>query len=574
MDDLQYQLNLLRAMNQKLVEKERMYQMICDAGVGAFLYCSFQKQQICTLGEWNNFFDFEIREKKDFSRLLDVVQEEDVMKLRDVLFLDKNGSKKAEAECCLKEKRKWLHISSVADYDDKGAPVDMLISITDVTKLHEYNEELRYLAYYDSLTGLYNRNYFVQLLSEYVRNASETNNIVSVMILDVDDFRKVNDGQGMVIGDELVQQLGFYLKELCNGENMIACRIYSDLFGVAIYGPTADVSVDTIYKSVRNRLKDPFRLSDGREVKITVSAGVAEYPEAAKTSLELLNCAEIVLFKSKDMGKNNIQYFNMPVMDDFLSAIEMENKLKTAIRNENFILYYQPQYFTDTKKLRGVEALIRWQDDDRRFISPATFIPVAEKNGAIIPIGKWVVEQSIKQYSIWREQFGFPFVMSINISALQYKTEDFVDSIVAAMSKYDVTPSEIELEITESVLIDDFQEVYAKLRLLRAYGIKISLDDFGTGFSSLSYLKKLPIDTLKIDKSFIDTVMTDSSSRVILEAIVNMVKALGYESVAEGVEQEDQYEYLKSIGCNIIQGYLFSKPLTPGDMEKLLVSEC
>ena len=254
------------------------------------------------------------------------------------------------------------------------------------------------------------------------------------------------------------------------------------------------------------------------------------------------------------------------------ACIELENKLKTAIRNERFILYYQPQYYTSTKKLRGVEALIRWQDEDNKFISPALFIPMAEKNGTIVPIGKWVVEQSIKQYAIWRSQFGFPFVMSINISALQYKEDDFVESVVEVMERYKVSPSEIELEITESVLIDDFEEVYEKLKALRSYGIRISLDDFGTGFSSLSYLKKLPIDTLKIDKSFIDTVLTDSSSRVIMESIVNMVKALGFESIAEGVEQMEQYEYLQSIGCNVIQGYLFSKPLAPRDMEMILGS--
>lgn len=572
MNDLQYQLDLLRAMNQKLSEKERMYRMVCDADIGAFLYCSFQKKQICTLGQWNNFFDFEIRERKDFSRLLEVVEEEQAIMLGDVLQLEKMGNETAEAVCRLKDKNKWLQFKACASYDVNGEIIDKMIHISDVTKLHEQEEEIRYMAYYDTLTGLYSRNYFVQKLSEFVRDASESNNIVSVMIMDVDDFRKVNDGQGIVIGDELVQQFGFFLKDLCSEKNVIACRIYSDLFGVAIYAPDAECSADTIYKAVSTRLREPFCLSDGRDVKITLSAGVAEYPEAATTSLELLNCAEIVLFKSKDMGKNTIQYFNEPVLDDFLGAIELENKLKTAIRNERFILYYQPQYFTGTKKLRGVEALIRWQDEDNKFSSPATFIPMAEKNGTIIPIGKWVVEQSIKQYAAWRGQFGFPFIMSINISALQYKKDDFVDSIVEVMERYKVSPSEIELEITESVLIDDFDEVYEKLKVLRAYGIRISLDDFGTGFSSLSYLKKLPIDTLKIDKSFIDTVLTDFSSRVILESIVNMVKALGFESIAEGVELLEQYEYLQSIGCNVIQGYLFSRPLTSDDMEKILGS--
>lgn len=569
MEDLRYQLDLALAMNQKLTEKERMYQMVCSSDIGAFLYCSFQKKQFHMLGKWEQFFDFEIRENKDLSRFLDMVDEPYIMQLREVVFLEKSGQESAVAECRMKEKKAWLQFQATVVYAPDGEPVEKMIRITDITKLRTQNEELMYMAYYDSLTGLFSRNYFVRLLSEYVRNASESNNIVSVMILDVDDFRKVNDGQGIVVGDELVQQFGFYLKEIC-GENVIACYMHSDLFGIAVYAPTPNNCVDTIYQQIKERLKQPFILSGGRELKITVSVGVAEYPEAANTSLELLNCAEIVLFKSKDMGKNTLQYFNVPVLNDFMNAIELENKLKMAVRNENFIMYYQPQYYAGSQKLRGVEALIRWQDEDFKFINPSIFIPVAEKNGTIIPIGKWVVEQSVKQYAVWREQFGFPFVMSINISALQYKKDDFVDTIIEVMNKYDVSPSEIELEITESVLIENFEQIYEKITTLRAYGIRISLDDFGTGFSSLSYLKRLPIDTLKIDKSFIDTVLTDHTSRVIMEAIVNMVKALGFEAIAEGVEQEAQYKYLRAIGCDVIQGYLFSKPLAPKDMEMVL----
>ncbi len=569
MDDLRYQLNLALAMNQKLSEKERMYQMVCSSDIGAFLYCSFQKKQYTMLGNWKQFFEFEVRESKELSGFLDIVDDSYVMELREIVFLEKTGRETGSLECLLKDKQKWMQFQVDVVYDDKGIPAEKMIHITDVTKLHVQNDELRYMAYYDSLTGLYSRNYFVRILSEYVRTASETDNVVSVMILDVDDFRKVNDGQGIVVGDELVQQIGFFLKELC-GENVIACHMHSDLFGIAVYAPTPKTCVDAIYKKITERLKNPFCLSGGQEFKITMSVGVAEYPEAASSSLELLNCAEIVLFKSKDMGKNTMQYFNAPVLNDFMGAIELENKLKTAIRNENFIMYYQPQYYADTRKLRGVEALIRWQDDNERFINPSVFIPAAEKNGAIIPIGRWVVEESIKQYAAWREQFGFPFIMSINISALQYKKDDFVDNVIEIMNQYNVSPAEIELEITESVLIENFEMVYEKIAALRSYGIRISLDDFGTGFSSLSYLKRFPIDTLKIDKTFIDTVLTDQTSKVIMEAIVNMVKALGFEAIAEGVEQNEQYMYLRSIGCDVIQGYLFSKPLAPKDMELVL----
>ena len=258
-------------------------------------------------------------------------------------------------------------------------------------------------------------------------------------------------------------------------------------------------------------------------------------------------------------------------MHDFLETVEIENKLKEAIFNKNFCLHFQPQYYTNTKRLRGVEALIRWKDEDNKMISPSVFIPIAEKNGAIIPIGSWVMEESIKHYAEWKRKYGYPLIMSINISSIQYKRKDFVGKLLEMIQKYDVEPGEIELEITESILIEDFEEVKDKLLTLRDYGVKISLDDFGTGFSSLSYLNGLPIDTLKIDKSFIDRVITDESTKIITESIVSMVSKLGYETVAEGVETEEQFDYMKQIGCDIIQGYLLGRPVPADDIEQMLI---
>ncbi len=571
MSELHYKLDLLKAMNQKLTEKERMYRMVCDSAEGAFLYYSFDKSKLTALGQWREYFSFEIAELSDLQKILDAVEDEgSESQLREVLYLEKKGEEHAVTECFLKERHLWLQFRTRVYYDHSGRPTDKVIYITNVTKQRHKDEELLYMAYYDSLTGLYNRNYFVQLLSEYIRKASETNSIVSVMNIDIDEFNKVNDGLGIVMGDELVQQFGMLLKDLCQ-ENVIACHLHRDVYCIAIYDPAGTRTAEHIYKAIKARTKQPFLLSNGSDVQITVSVGVAEYPEAARSALELINYAELVVFRVKAMGRNGFQYFNAPILDDFLNSVEVENRLRQAVTNRDFELYYQPQYYTGNMRLRGVEALIRWHSSEGEVLSPDTFIPVAEKNGSIVPIGKWVVEESVRQYSVWRQQFGFPFIMSINISALQYKKDDFVDFLLNILNKYQVKPFEIELEITESVLIDDFAAVSEKLKLLRGYGIRISLDDFGTGFSSLSYLKKLPIDTLKIDKSFIDTVLTDSSTRVITESILNMVKALGFESIAEGVEQEQQYKYLHSIGCDVLQGYLFSKPLPAADLEKMIV---
>lgn len=569
MNELHYQLDLLKAMNQKLTAKDKMYKMICAASNSAYLYYSFVEKEIVTMGCWRDFFDFQIQDIKDMSRILDEMREMDILPLRDVLFLEKSGESEAVVECKQRDSNRWYSFRVNIEYDDLGNAIDKLIVVENITKLRGQRDELIYMAHYDSMTGLYNRNYFVSLLSSFLHRAKSENSIVSVLVIDIDDFKKINDGMGIMTGDELIQIFGSFLKEF-EDENIMVCHLNNDVYCMAIYNPVNMHSVDNIYQIIRDRTKKPFTLSDGRSVNITVSIGVAEYPEGADTPLELINCAEIVMYRCKANGKDCIQFFDAPMLSEFLNNIEMENKLKEAVFNSNFLLYYQPQYFTGTKRLRGVEALIRWRDEKGEMISPNAFIPIAEKNGCIVPIGSWVVDESIRQYSQWRKQYGIPFIMSINISAVQYCSDDFVDGLLNSLEKYQVKPDEIEIEITESVLIEDFQKVFDKLKILREAGVRVSLDDFGTGYSSLSYLKKLPIDTLKIDKSFIDTVLTDGATRIITESIINMVKALGVESIAEGVEEEAQFNYLHAIGCDMIQGFLLGKPQAPEDIDKIL----
>ena len=249
----------------------------------------------------------------------------------------------------------------------------------------------------------------------------------------------------------------------------------------------------------------------------------------------------------------------------------MEQRLRDAIDSEGFILYFQPQYDCRNGKLRGCEALRRWQDENGDFISPTEFIPLAEKSGGIVPIGNWVLKEALMIYSAWKRQFQFDGIISINISAVQIHKDNFATNIIRLLEQFDVSPKDVELEITESVFINNFDEVISKMTLLRDHGVKVSLDDFGTGFSSLSYLKDLPIDTLKIDKTFIDTVLSDTSTGIITESVVSMVKKLGFETVAEGVETEAQYQYLKSIECDNIQGFYLGRPMAREEFEILLM---
>ena len=569
MNDLRYQVELLSALNDKLTTKEKMCDFILNTSASAFVYQDFDESQIQVMGNWEQFFDFNFRTVSDFMKILDVVEEKYADDLKEILYLEKAQETRKSDVFKFKGKRKWFECETSVAYNEFMQPIKKVVRFKDVSKSKMQNDELAYMAYYDVLTGLYNRNYFVRLLGEWIRKAQDDNSVVSVIFIDIDDFRKINDGMGIVVGDEVVQIVGQYLGEF-SSENIIASHINSDIFCVAIYDPCNNRSVECFHKQVQEHLKNGIRLSTGEELILTVSMGVAEYPEAAKNALELINCAEIVMFKAKASGKNAIQYFDAPILNEFLSTVQIENKLREAIFNQNFSLKFQPQYYIENNKLRGVEALVRWRDDDGNMISPAIFIPIAEKNGTIIPIGNWVMGEAIRQFAGWKKKYGYEMILSLNISALQYKRPDFIDLLMKHVEENDVSPEEIELEITETVLIDDFKAVIDRMLVLQDYGFRVSLDDFGTGYSSLSYLSGLPLNTIKIDKAFIDSVLVDRATKIVMESIIQMVHKLGYESIAEGIESYDQVEYLQEIGCDVIQGYLLGKPLDSEEIEELI----
>lgn len=569
MQELMRQLEQLNAANEKLTKDAKMLRLICQTSNSAFLYYNYEDGTVQTIANWDYFFDFKPECLEDFSKFYACVEEKYITPLRDVLFIEKIGMKSDTIDFKMKESRMWVEAETNIIYGEDGRPQDKIIRFKDVTKFNSQNDELTYMSYYDILTGLYNRNYFIRLLGEFVLRAGHEGKTVSVMFLDLDDFRKLNDGIGIIEGDEVVQLFGQFLSELSN-ENILVSHFNADIFCIGIYDPCKERSIESIYEKISNRLEQPFELCSGNKISLTVSVGVAEYPEAAADTLELINCAEIVMFNAKTNGKDNIKYFESAILDDFLQNVTIENKLKEAVFSQNFMMYFQPQFKTSDKVLRGVEALIRWKDNNDKMIRPDVFIPIAEKNGAIVPIGAWVIEESIRIYADWKKKYNYPMVISLNVSAIQYKQPDFVDNVLNILKKYDVAANEVELEITESILIDDFKEISTKLSMLRSVGIRISLDDFGTGYSSLSYLRGLPIDTLKIDKSFIDTVINDENTRIITESIIYMVKKLGFETIAEGVETKEQFDYLNAIDCDNIQGYYLGKPMPPEEIEKLI----
>lgn len=568
MDELQDRTDTLREIKEKHGINDKLYQLICCTSKNAFFFYDFVEGSLETLGNWETYFQTTLLHNGDLMNLLDYVDTRDMTDAEEVLFLERTGIMQKTREFRLKKGNLWLEADTSVMYNESLEPLTKVIRLSNVTKFKKQNEELKYMAFYDALTGLYNRNYFIRILTDWI-GKSAGRDIISIMFVDIDDFRKINDGMGMIVGDELVQIFGQYLQEF-SSEKVMVSHFTSDIFCMAIYDPDGENSVEFIYKAIKERVRNSFLLSDRNELTVSVSCGVAEYPEASQNAVELINNAEIVMFRAKSNGKGNIQYFNHEILETFMQNAIIEHKLKEAVAKRSFHLCFQPQFDTQTCDLRGVEALIRWHDTEGEAISPSVFIPIAEKNNMIIPIGDWVIDESLRIFAGWKQKYHCSIIMSINISPIQYKKRRFVPKLINTLALYDIPYDEIELEITESVLIEEFKDVIEKIIALRDYGIRVSLDDFGTGFSSLSYLKGLPINTLKIDKSFVDTVTEDESSKIIVESIVSMVNKLGYETIAEGVETEEQYNYLKSINCDNIQGFYLGKPMDSLQIEELL----
>lgn len=575
MEDLKYQIDLLTALNDRLMTSEHIYKSVADFSGFLYIYKDYKTQTAELVGPWDDAVNEHITSVPyDERYMLNLINDEDLGLYTDSIYkMESLKLKENKIEIRTKTKFAWIECEAKINYNDDGEPIEKIIAYRDITRRKAQNEEIAYLAYNDSLTGLYSRNYFVRCLRDLCEKAEAEKTGVELLFLDIDDFKKINDSIGLLFGDELVQGFSVMLKEF-SGEDIMLGRFGSDVFIVAIYNPIGQKTADYIYKTIREKLRKPYVLTNKSEVKYTISAGVAEYPEAGKTALDLIKNAEIVLSKAKESGKNTIRYFEYDILKEFVKNVSLEQKLKDAIDNEDFTLFFQPIFKSSDNSLFGAEALLRWPDEHGKFItSPSEFIPIAEKNGAIVPIGAWVLKETLKIMNNWRMRFKMPLVASINISAIQLEQENFIDYVQSIIQMYEYDPHYIEFEITETAFINNFDNVVEKINVLRKMGIKISLDDFGTGFSSLSYLKNMPIDVLKIDKSFIDSAIVDSQAGIITQSLLELSKKLGLLTIAEGVETEAQMKYMRENDCDYIQGFLLGKPMSKLDFEKLIIRQ-
>ncbi|MFN3986316.1 MAG: EAL domain-containing protein [Rhodocyclaceae bacterium] len=434
----------------------------------------------------------------------------------------------------------------------------------DVTATRRAESDIRQLALYDALTSLPNRSFWLKKAQMALRTAQRHEDLVAVLFLDLDQFKTVNDSLGHTAGDRLLAIVARRLAESLREDDVLA-RLGGDEFVALLPRLRHDDDAATVARKMLALLAEPIDL-DGHELSLSVSIGIAVYPADGGDVDTLLKHADIAMYSAKDAGRNNFQFFIPEMNARALDRLMLESGLRRAIERNELMLHYQPQVDGTSGRLLGVEALLRWKHPELGLVPPDRFIPVAENCGLISPVGAWVMQAAFRQQRAWADA-GRQLMMAVNISALQFRRPDFVDSVRVRIEEAGADPAMIELEITESALMQPTDELFAQLHRLVGLGISLSLDDFGTGYSSLAYLKRLPIRRLKLDRSFVKDLPGDAEDAAIASAAISMARDLGIEIVAEGVETRAQLEYLAARGCHIMQGYLFSRPLDAAAFE-------
>ena len=429
----------------------------------------------------------------------------------------------------------------------------LVVNIEDVTEEKNHAQKLKKTAYHDFMTGLPNRNQFNEEFPAFLMKAEFNSTKVGVLIVDIDNMKYINDSQGHSAGDKILIDAAKVLSQFKNS-NIIAYKHGDDEFLVIIQNAN---TVDTIINSC-DAIFEAFQLNN-----INVSCGLSVFPDDSKDENDLLRYSDIAVHCAKKQGKNQFQAFVPEMQKTFIQKLSIQNKMTQAVLESKFIQVYQPQFDVKSNTLRGFEALIRWHDEELGDIPPSVFIPMAEECGLIIPIGNWVINTAFSTLKQWQTKYDFKGIISINLSPIQLKQPSIIDDIKNCLDKYQLSPNFVEIEITEGIMIDSMEDAISKMKTLKDMGFKISLDDFGTGYSSLSYLQMLPLDTLKIDKSFINDITSkDGIQANITNSIIMMVSQMGLDTIAEGVEHDEQYELLKKFNCHIIQGFLCGKPMT------------
>jgi len=435
----------------------------------------------------------------------------------------------------------------------------IVLIIRDVSEQYKSAEIIRQQAYFDTLTSLPNRFLALDRLSQMLTEAERNNEKTAVLFLDLDDFKKINDSLGHEIGDKVLIQSAQRLKQVLREGDTVG-RLGGDEFIVLLRGISehhdALVTTENLLKSFR----EPFVI-DGRELMLTLSIGVAISPENGHCASDLLRNADTAMYQAKDLGRNTYSFFSKEMNTMMLRRFEIEEQMHGALERNEFELYYQPQFDVKKQNITGVEALLRWHNSALGNVTPDEFIPIAEQTGLIIPIGRFVIKQAIDFLDEWQNSHHKNVTMAVNLSPCQFRDSELLSFIKGSLNKSNVSAENLELEITEGVLMSGQSHIHDTLIEISTLGIKLSMDDFGTGYSSLSYLRQYAFDVLKIDQSFISGIPLNKADSELVNTIIAMAHSLGLKVVAEGVETQEQLTLLDDLGCDLVQGYYFSKPL-------------
>jgi diguanylate cyclase (GGDEF)-like protein/PAS domain S-box-containing protein len=469
----------------------------------------------------------------------------------------------ARFEAFFESMQRVFSISAISPAPGKFATI-----FEDITERRRAEDEIQSLAYLDTLTGLPNRILLQDRLSEALIRAEREAHLVGVLFLDLDRFKPINDTLGHAVGDLLLKSVSDRLRECVRKSDTVA-RLGGDEFVVVLMSVHRELDTTLVAQDILDRLAQPFDI-EGRDISTSASIGIAVYPRDARDASTLLKNADMAMYVAKDRGRNTYQFYTDEMNRRVSELVSLETSLRVALEREEFFLQYQPQVDLARGRIAGVEALLRWHHPERGLIPPGRFIPVAEETDLILTIGDWVLRAACLQARAWQDAGLPPLRMVVNLSDRQFKQPGFAELVQGILGETGLAPQLLELDLTEGMMMGDADETVHRLRALKDMGLHLAIDDFGTGYSSLAYLMKFPVDRIKIAQTFVRDIATDPSDAAIVETVLAMGRSLKLDVVAEGVETEEQFEFLMSRQCNEMQGYYFAAPLAPLDVERLV----
>lgn len=458
----------------------------------------------------------------------------------------------------------WMSVSAVRDKEEADKYV---LVFSDLSAIKESERRVEHLTHFDALTGLPNRFLFEVRLDHAIERAAAERHSVAVVTLDLDRFKNINDSLGHAAGDRILHTLAQRLRESVGSAGTVA-RPGGDEFSVLLERPESSREVAALAERLLEVIAVPVPL-EGQEVFCSSSVGIALFPEDASNASELVKNAEAAMYRAKEFGRDNYQFYTAELTSRAFERLSMETSLRRALERNEFTLYYQPQISLEDGHVVGCEALVRWQHPEMGLVSPSKFIALAEETGLIMPLGRWVLDEACRHASAWNEA-GLSLRVAVNVSGKQLARRDLIAHVAEALRRHDIKVWQLELEITESAIMDRAQPAMTNMDDLRDLGVCLAIDDFGTGYSSMNYLKRFPVHRLKVDQSFVRDLPTDPNDRAIAEAIIALGRSLGLTLIAEGVENERQRDFLRNAGCHEMQGFLFSPPVPAEQLPGLI----